>query len=132
MVIPNGIESNNLSDNSLSKRKIDVVYVGRLVSHKKKENNDKGVRYLVKALNQMKELKSLIIGEGPDKDYLIDLSKNRGTFFLGRKDPEEVLEYISLSKNISSPFSSRRGNTQCSHRGNECRNSSHSNGFWRY
>jgi len=66
-----------------------VLFVGRLVKYK-------GVEYLIKAFNEIKnpEIVLLIIGDGPLRKYLENLASNKNIKFLGKV--ENLNPYYAL------------------------------------
>lgn len=75
-VIPNGVPEDDIKEANLEYSSVyyDVVSLGRLKNHK-------GVDYLIKSIGILKEkynlnLKVAIIGDGPEKDNLIELVNN--------------------------------------------------------
>jgi len=68
-----------------------LLYVGRM-------SRDKGVEYLLKAMpdiiKQFPKVKLILLGDGPDKDYFINLSKKLDIInnlnFLGSVNKEEI------------------------------------------
>lgn len=70
--IPNGIDLNKIQKVKPARRKSDVIFAGRLLSHK-------NVDVLIKSIKLIKEkyprTKCFIIGEGPEKEKLENLTK---------------------------------------------------------
>jgi len=62
--VPNGIEFDIITKIKSAKEKSDVIFVGRLVSYKNVDILIKSIK-LIKEKNP--EIKSLIIGDGPEK-----------------------------------------------------------------
>lgn len=98
-VIPNPYRDQLfLTTTSILKKK-RIVYLGRLVS-------DKGCEILVKAFVKIERLQSevelLIVGDGPEKDNLLNLVKLNSiqskVFFLGEKQGEELVKILQESK----------------------------------
>lgn len=109
-VIPNGIDFNKIQQVRPSKEEVDVLYVGRLIK-------DKNVDMLIKAVASLKEefpdVKCKIIGEGPEKENLIRLSKSLGleknTKFLEfMTEYDDVIAHMKSSKVFVLP-STREG-----------------------
>jgi len=80
--VPNGIEFDLITKIKPAKEKPDIIFVGRLMSHK-------NVDILIKSIKLIKEknlkIKSLIIGDGHEKKKL-----------------EELTRKLNLEKNIRS------------------------------
>jgi glycosyltransferase involved in cell wall biosynthesis len=75
IIVPNGIDFQEIMSINPEIEKSDVIYAGRLIK-------DKNVELLINAVNILKEkkpdIKCLIIGEGPEKKELIELSNKLG------------------------------------------------------
>jgi len=69
-VIPNGVDLGLISSIKPSEKKYDVLFVGRLIP-------EKNVDLLLKSMPRNKSLG--IIGEGPERERLVRLSKELGT-----------------------------------------------------
>jgi glycosyltransferase involved in cell wall biosynthesis len=85
-----GIDASKFLDLNL-KRKTDVIFTGRLI-------NIKGIDYLLEAINLINpELNARIIGDGPNKDSLLEkiseLKLNNTQIVSGIKDTELVKLY---------------------------------------
>jgi len=93
-VIPNGIEIKNNKLLSYKDRN-GMLFVGRL--HK-----TKGIEYLISAIDGINE-KLFLIGDGPEKNKLLQLSKNMNVEFLGELTQEEVLKYMNKTKFLILP-----------------------------
>jgi glycosyltransferase involved in cell wall biosynthesis len=97
-IIPLGITKPDFPEISreklgLSKKDILLISVGRLVKRK-------GFDYMIKALSKIshKNIKYLIIGNGPEYKNLKRLSKNLGeVMFLGQVSEEKKFQYLSIS-----------------------------------
>jgi glycosyltransferase involved in cell wall biosynthesis len=74
-VIAPGINLSNVKKIKEAKRKQDIIFAGRLIKEKR-------VKLLIKSLIKTKEdipnIKCLIVGDGPEKDSLLKLTKNLG------------------------------------------------------
>lgn len=66
-VIPNGVDTNLFINGHNSSNRI-VISVGSLIKRK-------GISYLLEAISNIDNIKVIIVGSGPEKDYLISLSK---------------------------------------------------------
>jgi glycosyltransferase involved in cell wall biosynthesis len=97
--IPNAIDLKIIPEKGIKEYDKQIVYVGRL-------SKEKGVDILIKAFNEinMEECHLLIIGDGPEKNFLIKLAKgNPRIHFLGYKPREEVIKYIKGSNILVLP-----------------------------
>jgi len=100
-VVPNGVDFYKIEKlQEQNRENCDVIYVGRLISHK-------NVDVILKAISEVKEkipdIKCGIIGDGPEKSNLITLSKkldldNNVTFFGFIERDEDVYSYMKASK----------------------------------
>jgi len=93
-IIPNGIDTRNSSVVPYEDRD-GILYVGRL--HK-----TKGIKYLISAMEGIKE-KLFIIGEGPEKNNLMQMSEGLDIEFLGELPQKEVFRYIEKTKLLVLP-----------------------------
>ena len=109
-VIPNGIDAKGNLKINASKEKSDIIFAGRLNEHK-------NVDYLIRAVSILKlkkpNVKCIIVGDGPEKKYLISLAKSLGLssniIFKGFiEDSNDVLKLIKSSKVFVLP-STREG-----------------------
>ena len=110
VTIPNGIDFEKIQKIKAHKEKSDLIFAGRLLSHK-------NVDVLIRTLGQIKKdnpkIKLIIIGDGPEKENLESLAKelnlNNNTVFKGFLDNhDEVLSFIKSSKVFVLP-STREG-----------------------
>jgi glycosyltransferase involved in cell wall biosynthesis len=108
--VPNGIEFDLITKIKPAKEKSDVIFVGRLMSHKNVDILIKSIK-LIKEKNP--EIKSLIIGDGPEKKNLealaqkLNLEKNIN--FLGfLENHDDVYALMKSSKVFVLP-STREG-----------------------
>ena len=102
VTIPNGIDFKEIQKIKPSKETSDVIFAGRLLSHK-------NIDLLIKSLP--KEKKLIIIGDGPEKENLTNLAKslNKKIVFKGFIDKnKEVISLIKSSKVFVLP-STREG-----------------------
>lgn len=94
--ISNGVDKDLISN--IRDKEYDMIFVGRLV------DESKGIFSLPDILNAMNNNKFIlhIVGEGPDKDKLIEKFKQYGLFnniiFHGRLSHQKVLEIMSRSR----------------------------------
>ena len=105
-VIPNGI---SLEDNKTQKKTEDIVFFGRLIKIK-------GVEILLKSIKILNDgnvfPKVKIIGEGPEKDKLVRLSKIlklKNISFLGKIKDRELFNIIPSSEISVFPSYKREG-----------------------
>ncbi|WP_422659330.1 glycosyltransferase family 4 protein [Paenibacillus sp. EC2-1] len=98
-VKPNFISTN---DNTESMRTINqnyLLYVGRISA-------EKGVRNLLEAwqhIKDQKNMKLLIVGEGPEKEQLSMLYAHKNVEFVGNQPSNKVLEYMKDAKYLIVP-----------------------------
>ena len=86
-VIPD-FQEKNRAELGLEEEKIYLIGIGRLVKRK-------GFEYLIKALPANVNL--LLIGDGPEKDNLEKLVKNKNVKLLGSVSEEEKFQYLKAS-----------------------------------
>jgi glycosyltransferase involved in cell wall biosynthesis len=87
-VVPPGIDIEKISDISASDTESDIIYVGRLITHK---NVDILINALALVKRQFPEIKATIIGDGPDAGRLKGLAKSLGL--------EENIEFTGFLEN---------------------------------
>lgn len=109
-VIPNGVDFDYIQSIQPDMQKMDIVYVGRLISHKNVDVLLKAIKHVKKTFPQ---IKCGIIGNGPDLEKLKKLSAslNLGdnvTFFGFVEKDEDVYSYMKSSKIFVLP-STREG-----------------------
>ncbi len=75
VVVPNGIDLVEINRVNPSLNDSDVLFVGRLI---KEKNAELLIKSLVKTKKTLPDLKCTIIGEGPEKQHLEDLTKELG------------------------------------------------------
>lgn len=109
-VVPNGVDFHKIKKIGPKGENFDIIYVGRLISHK-------NVDILLKAIALLKEeipdIRCGIIGDGPEKDHLMRLSKKLNIssnvkFFGFVEKDEDVYSYMKSSKVFVLP-STREG-----------------------
>ncbi|MCS7231877.1 MAG: glycosyltransferase family 4 protein [Elusimicrobiota bacterium] len=100
LVIPNGVDYCSIKKIDQREEKFDVIYVGRLISHKR-------VDLLINAIAEIKkeipDIKCGIIGDGPERDNLRKLSLEKELadnikFFGFIEDEKDVFSIIKASK----------------------------------
>jgi len=95
-IISNGINLGDIKKVKPSKENSDLIYVGRLIY-------GKNVDILIKSISLLKRKpKVIIIGDGPDKEDLMRLTKDMGlennVKFLGFIEKRKVYSYLKSSK----------------------------------
>lgn len=99
-VAPNGVDYYRLQKIKPAKEKFDVIYVGRLISHK---NVDYLIRSIKIVKSEFNDIRCGIIGSGPEIENLKNLSKNLNLeenikFFGFVESDEQVYAYMKSSK----------------------------------
>jgi glycosyltransferase involved in cell wall biosynthesis len=108
-IVPNGIDLKRIADIPQSPDKCDIIFVGRLI-------REKNVDVLLEALGYVRDslhdVKCHIIGDGPEKEKLVELAAKRKLLdnvkFSGFMGYEEVIARVKSSKLLVLP-SSREG-----------------------
>lgn len=104
-VVPNGIDAKRIEQIAASSRKSDIVFVGRLMEHK-------NVDLLIEATEIIKryapEIRTIIIGDGPELASLERLSRKKGleknVEFCGFiEDYDDALALMKSSRIFVSP-----------------------------
>lgn len=99
-VIPNGISISELADITPAASRSDVIYVGRLLSHK-------NVDMLLQSVALLKAtypgINCVIVGKGPEKNTLIKLIQEHGLL-----ENVELIECIADQKRLYSLMKSSR------------------------
>lgn len=106
VVIPNAIDIKKIGGIVKSKEKSDIIYAGRLLSHK-------NVDVLIKSMKHLKGRKLIIVGDGVERENLEklvdELGLRKNVIFKGFVEKhEDVLSLIKSSKVFVLP-SSREG-----------------------
>ncbi|MBA7652583.1 N-acetylgalactosamine-N,N'-diacetylbacillosaminyl-diphospho-undecaprenol 4-alpha-N-acetylgalactosaminyltransferase [subsurface metagenome] len=108
--VPTGIEFDLITKIKPAKEKSDVIFVGRLMSHKNVDILIKSIK-LVKEKNP--EIKSLIIGDGPEKKTLEALTQKlnleNNIKFLGFLENQNDVYAIMKSSKVFVLPSTREG-----------------------
>ncbi|MCL0048710.1 glycosyltransferase family 4 protein [Dehalococcoidia bacterium] len=109
-VVPNGVDFYTLQKAEPVDKRFDVIYVGRLASHK---NVNVLLRAISIARKKVRGVKCAIIGDGPEMRRLKALSDEMGLndnveFFGFVESDEEVYAYMRASKLLMLP-STREG-----------------------
>ena len=82
-IIPNGINTNVFHDKKL-KRTENLIFVGRFTEQK-------GILNLVNAMNDLKDKKLILVGDGDLKEKILEIIKNKKNIeYLGVKNQEEI------------------------------------------
>lgn len=109
-IVPNGVNLELIQQIKPSKDKSDLIFVGRLIK-------DKNVDLLIKSIKLVKKeipnIKCVIIGDGPEKDMLKNLTKelkieDNIKFFGILDEYVELISYLKSSKVFVLP-STREG-----------------------
>jgi L-malate glycosyltransferase len=104
-VVPNGIDAKRIEKIAASPRETDIIFVGRLVEHKK-------VDLLIEAIERIKinipDIRAIIIGDGPEAASLKHLScekglKNNVEFCGFVDDYDDALALMKSSRIFASP-----------------------------
>lgn len=109
-IIPNGVDISKIQSQNPSSEKSDLIFAGRLVDYKNIDILIGAVNILVK---NKPDLILLIIGDGPEKERLEDLSKKFGLekniHFLGFLASEEKMYSLLMSSRLAVLPSTREG-----------------------
>jgi glycosyltransferase involved in cell wall biosynthesis len=105
VVIPNGIDLEEINRIEPSPSKSDIIFVGRLIKEKKA---DLLIKSLTTAKNTFPDIKCTIVGEGPEKDHLEKLTNELGlkdnVIFTGfLEDYQDVIAHMKSSKVLALP-----------------------------
>lgn len=100
VIIPNGVDYESIQIIMPSSTKLDIIYVGRLIDFK---NIDLLIESICLIKKQYPKVKCLIIGDGPEKNKLLALSRqlkiDKNITFTGfLPKHEEVYSLIKSSK----------------------------------
>ena len=98
-IISHGIDFKTIEAVPKSQEGSDLIFVGRLI---KEKNVDLLLRAVALVRNELKNIKCIIIGDGPEKDKLTDLrqrlSLSRNVIFKGFLGYEEVISLMKAAK----------------------------------
>lgn len=108
-IISNGIDPGRIAGIAPSAEECDVIFAGRLIK-------EKNVDMLIEAVDYLRgtvpDVKCSIVGDGPEKERLVELAGNRGLMenirFSGFMGYEEIISHIKSSKVLVLP-SNREG-----------------------
>ncbi|MCL5072415.1 MAG: glycosyltransferase family 4 protein [Actinobacteria bacterium] len=108
--VTNGIELDSIEKIAPAKEKSDIIFAGRLISHKNVDILIKSIKLIVE---KNPDIKSLIIGDGPEKERLESLTQKlnleRNIKFLGfLENYDDVYALMKSSKIFILP-STREG-----------------------
>jgi L-malate glycosyltransferase len=98
-VIPNGTDIQEIASIEPSEEKYDVLYAGRLIK-------DKNINILIRSLDDT-DVKTCIIGEGPEKEKLISIA-GKNVSFLPFQERESLIAHMKSAKVFVLP-STREG-----------------------
>ncbi len=108
--IPNGIDLELIRNTKPSKNKSDIIFAGRLLSHKNIDVLIKSISLLIK---KHPKLKCIIIGDGPEKNKLLkltdDLKLNHNIVFLNFFKKSKKLYALMKSSKVFVLPSTREG-----------------------
>ena len=109
-IIPNGINPESIKKTDPSEPAFDILYAGRLI---KEKNVDLLVKSIAEAAKKRPNISVGIIGEGSEKEKLMDLSKKLGieknlTFIGFQENKEKIYSHMKSSK-IFISLSQREG-----------------------
>lgn len=110
VVIPNGIDLEEIGQITPAVDKSDIIFVGRLL---KEKNTELLIKSIVRVKKSFPQIKCFIIGEGPEKPYLeeltVKLGLNKNVEFLGfMKDYKDLISHMKSSQVLVLP-SKREG-----------------------
>ena len=109
-VVPNGISIAELERIAPADERSDVIFVGRLLSHK---NIDVLIRSLALLKPKYPVIKCVIVGQGPESSHLVELAQKQGLlenikFIDGVEDSVELYALMKSSRVFAFP-STREG-----------------------
>jgi glycosyltransferase involved in cell wall biosynthesis len=113
VTIPNSINISKIDKIRPSKEKSDIIFAGRLISHKNVDLIIKSISLIKKSDKKYNNIRCIILGDGPELNNLKKLTKelslNNNVIFKGfLKKEEDVYSYIKSSKVFAFP-SEREG-----------------------
>lgn len=100
VIIPNGIDFEEINNIEPGNEKSDIIFAGRLI---KEKNIDLLIKAISIIIKEKPKIKCLIIGDGPEKDKLINLAKKLkiqdNVIFKGFLDNhKDLFRYMKSSK----------------------------------
>ena len=121
-VIPNGIDYSVIQKVSPSKDNLDVIFVGRLI---KAKNADILIRTIPLLKEYYPEIKVGIVGDGPERANIEQLSKTLGvgknvTFYGRIHDFSEMISLVKGSKSFVYPAAPEGGGSLSMFEANAC------------
>lgn len=103
IVIPNGVNVDNYQNNT-NTRKNQAIFVGRLIFYK---NIEVIINAFVKVIAKIPDAKLIIVGNGPQRSHLENLSKslglNNNISFTGSVSDTDKVKLISESQVLLNP-----------------------------
>jgi len=104
--IPNGIIPPKTKFTPILKRKNFIGYLGRLTEN---EPNDKGIIYLINAMENIEKTSCFILGDGPSLKKIMQINNNPNIIFKGKVSPQKARHYLSKLKILIVPSVSNEG-----------------------
>jgi glycosyltransferase involved in cell wall biosynthesis len=99
-VVPNGVSIADLEDIAPATLRSDVIFVGRLLSHK---NTDVLIESIALLKTKYPKIKCIIVGKGPEKNNLIELVQENDLL-----ENVEFIEFIEDQKQLYSLMKASR------------------------
>jgi glycosyltransferase involved in cell wall biosynthesis len=119
-VVPNGIDFRRIEQAKASEKESDIIYTGRLVSHK---NVDLLIRAIGLVRRDIGDISAVIVGDGPERDKLKalvhELNLEKNVEFTGFLDYDASLTLMKSSGIFVSP-STREGFGMAALEANAC------------
>ena len=106
IAIPNGFYRSKIKTKPIYERENYIGYLGRLTE---KEPNDKGIIYLINAMENIEDVSCFILGDGPSRERLIKINNNPNVIFKGKVSRQKVSLYLSKLKILIVPSVSNEG-----------------------
>ena len=96
--IPNGIDITSLSTEIDTRYKKQIIFAGRL-------SKEKGIRTVIETAKKLpKDIDLIIVGDGPEKPFVIESVKNcQNIHYLGYQPKEKTIPLIRGSKLLIQP-----------------------------
>ena len=98
-IITNGVDLEKIENTPPSKEKSDIIYIGRLLAHKRL---DIVIKAVAEVKNVFPQIRCNIIGQGPEEKKLTDLINQLGleknVFLLGSLEEKEAIAHLKSSK----------------------------------
>ncbi len=120
-VVPNGFDLNQIDSASPSDEEFDIIYVGRLSSHKNVDVLLQSVKILA---SRRPSLRCVVIGDGPEHQALVELAdelkiSSHVAFIGSLNSDKEVFSYMKASR-IFVSLSTREGFSRVVIEANAC------------